>query len=46
MVIIDFFVRHGVITEDSEPGDYLEILSRLRRRLPVPTSPTGQGVVS
>jgi len=46
MVIIDFFIRHGIITEDNEPNDYLEILSRLHRKLPVPTSPTRQGVVS
>ncbi|KAH7031138.1 NUDIX hydrolase domain-like protein [Microdochium trichocladiopsis] len=38
LVLIDFFVRHGIITEDNEP-DYLEILSRLHRKLPVPTSP-------
>ncbi|KXJ92422.1 NUDIX hydrolase domain-like protein [Microdochium bolleyi] len=45
IVLIDFFVRHGVITEDNiatGPGgdDYLEILRRLRRKLPVPTSPS------
>lgn len=46
LVLIDFFVRHGVITEDDTAGpggggatDYLEILTRLRRKLPVPTSP-------
>lgn len=36
-VMIDFFVRHGVITDDNEP-DYLEIVTRLHRPLPVPTS--------
>lgn len=34
-VMIDFFVRHGIITEDNEP-DYLEIVTRLHRVLPVP----------
>lgn len=34
-VMIDFFVRHGIITDDNEP-DYLEILTRLHRVLPVP----------
>lgn len=37
LVLIDFFVRHGIVTEDNEP-DYVEIVSRLHRRLPVPTS--------
>ncbi|KAK6087435.1 NUDIX domain-containing protein [Seiridium cupressi] len=36
-VMIDFFIRHGIITEDNEP-DYLEIVTRLHRPLPVPTS--------
>ncbi|KAH6659836.1 NUDIX hydrolase domain-like protein [Truncatella angustata] len=36
-VMIDFFVRHGIITDDNEP-DYLEIVTRLHRPLPVPTS--------
>ncbi|KAI0012955.1 NUDIX domain-containing protein [Xylariaceae sp. FL0662B] len=36
-VMIDFFIRHGIITDDNEP-DYLEILTRLHRPLPVPTS--------
>ncbi|KAI0882760.1 NUDIX domain-containing protein [Annulohypoxylon maeteangense] len=34
-VMIDFFVRHGIITEENEP-DYLEITTRLHRSLPVP----------
>lgn len=34
-VMIDFFVRHGIITDDNEP-DYLEIVTRLHRVLPVP----------
>ena len=39
LVMIDFFVRHGVITEENEP-DYLELLTRLRRPLPVPLAPS------
>jgi isopentenyldiphosphate isomerase len=39
LVMIDFFIRHGVITPDNEE-DYVEIASRLRRKLPVPTTPT------
>lgn len=35
-VMIDFFIRHGIITDDNEP-DYLEIVTRLHRTLPVPT---------
>jgi len=38
LVMIDFFVRHGILTPENEP-DYLEILHRLRRKLPVPLSP-------
>lgn len=37
LVMIDFFVRHGIIDEN-EYG-YQEILSRLHRRLPLPTIP-------
>ncbi|KAI1770870.1 NUDIX domain-containing protein [Hypoxylon cercidicola] len=36
-VMVDFFVRHGIITNENEP-DYLEIVSRLHRTLAVPTS--------
>jgi hypothetical protein len=36
-VMIDFFVRHGIITDDNEP-DYLEIVTRLHRTLPIPTT--------
>lgn len=38
LVMIDFFARHGVITEENE-GEYLELLTRLRRPLPVPLAP-------
>ena len=37
LVLLDFFVRHGILTVEDEP-DYLEIVSRLHRRLPFPTS--------
>lgn len=37
MVLVDFFVRHGIITAENE-SDYLEILSRLHRRLEYPTA--------
>ncbi|ROW10397.1 hypothetical protein VMCG_01794 [Cytospora schulzeri] len=40
LVMLDFFVRHGLITEENE-SDYLEIVTRLRRRLPVPVTPQG-----
>jgi 8-oxo-dGTP pyrophosphatase MutT (NUDIX family) len=36
-VMIDFFIRHGIITNENE-RDYLEIMSRMHRKLPVPTS--------
>ncbi|KAG5989817.1 hypothetical protein E4U43_004427 [Claviceps pusilla] len=35
-VLIDFLVRHAVITPEHEP-QYVDICSRLRRKLPVPT---------
>ncbi|KAL7805709.1 thiamine pyrophosphokinase-related protein [Trichoderma aethiopicum] len=35
-VMIDFLIRHGRVTPETEP-DYVEICTRLRRRLPVPT---------
>ncbi|KAI1214102.1 NUDIX domain-containing protein [Annulohypoxylon truncatum] len=38
MVMIDFFVRHGIVTEENEK-DYLEITTRLHRSLPVPLTP-------
>jgi len=37
LVMIDFFIRHGIITPQNEPN-YAEIVSRLHRRLPLPTS--------
>ncbi|KAH8884186.1 NUDIX domain-containing protein [Thozetella sp. PMI_491] len=38
LVMIDFFVRHGLLTEETVP-DYIEVVTRLRRRLPVPLLP-------
>lgn len=35
-VIIDFLIRHSILTPENEP-DYLEIMARLHRRLPFPT---------
>ena len=37
-VMIDFFVRHGLITPENEP-EYIEIVARLHRRLPFRTAP-------
>ncbi|KAF1979349.1 hypothetical protein BU23DRAFT_497407 [Bimuria novae-zelandiae CBS 107.79] len=36
-VMIDFFVRHGIITDENEV-DYLDIVTRLHRTLPVATA--------
>ncbi|EKG13501.1 hypothetical protein MPH_09369 [Macrophomina phaseolina MS6] len=36
LVMLDFFVRHGILTPENEP-DYLEIVSRLHRRFEFPT---------
>ncbi len=37
MVIIDFFVRHGILNVQNEK-DYAEIVTRTHRYLPFPTS--------
>ncbi|KAL5316593.1 hypothetical protein ACEPPN_015642 [Leptodophora sp. 'Broadleaf-Isolate-01'] len=37
-VMIDFFVRHSIITAEADK-DYVDIVSRLHRRLGFPTSP-------
>lgn len=37
LVMIDFFLRHGVIKEEEEKN-YTEIMARLHRRLPLPTA--------
>lgn len=38
VVMIDFLMRHGAITPDTEK-DYAEISARMHRRLPFPTGP-------
>lgn len=38
MVMLDFFVRHGLITSENEK-DYHDIVSRLHRQLPFKTQP-------
>ncbi|KAH7397916.1 NUDIX hydrolase domain-like protein [Cadophora sp. MPI-SDFR-AT-0126] len=37
LVMIDFFIRHGVIKSEEE-NNYAEIMARLHRKLPLPTS--------
>ncbi|KAL1960565.1 hypothetical protein VTO42DRAFT_7144 [Malbranchea cinnamomea] len=37
-VMIDFLIRHGIFTAEDD-ADYAEIVSRLHRKLPLPTSP-------
>jgi 8-oxo-dGTP pyrophosphatase MutT (NUDIX family) len=39
-VMIDFFIRHGILTDENEK-DYVQLATRLHRKLPVPTSPSG-----
>ena len=36
LVLLDFFVRRGILVPENEPN-YIEIISRLHRRLPFPT---------
>lgn len=37
LVLLDFFIRHGILTQDNEK-DYIEIVARLHRRLEFPTT--------
>ena len=37
LVLIDFFIRHSLVTPEQEPH-YAEIVARLHRRLPFPTT--------
>ena len=37
VVLLDFFVRHGILTAENE-RDYAEIVARLHRKLPFPTA--------
>ncbi|KAB8298131.1 hypothetical protein EYC80_001887 [Monilinia laxa] len=39
VVMIDFFIRHGIVTAEEEK-DYTEIVMRMHRTLPFPTAPT------
>ncbi|KAF2793639.1 thiamine pyrophosphokinase [Melanomma pulvis-pyrius CBS 109.77] len=36
LVVLDFFIRHGILTSENDK-DYIEIVSRLHRRLEFPT---------
>ncbi|KAI9883004.1 MAG: hypothetical protein M1823_005227 [Watsoniomyces obsoletus] len=36
LVMLDFFIRHGILTPENEP-DYIEIVARIHRRLEFPT---------
>jgi hypothetical protein len=35
--MIDFFVRHGIINASNEP-DFVDMVSKLQRQLPLPTA--------
>lgn len=37
LVLLDFFIRHGIITAENDQ-DYIEIVARLHRRLEFPTA--------
>lgn len=37
IIMIDFFIRHGILSAETEP-DYLDIVARLHRRLEYPTA--------
>ncbi|KAI4228641.1 MAG: hypothetical protein L6R36_001497 [Xanthoria steineri] len=39
LLLLDFFIRHGILTAENEK-DYVEIVSRLHRKLPFPTATT------
>ncbi|KAK7510786.1 NUDIX hydrolase domain-like protein [Phyllosticta citriasiana] len=36
LVMLDFFIRHGILTPENEP-DYVEIIARLHRKFEFPT---------
>lgn len=36
VVLLDFFIRHGILTPENEP-DFIEICSRIHRRFEFPT---------
>lgn len=37
LLLLEFFVRHGILTPENEP-DYIELVSRLHRRFEYPTA--------
>ncbi|KAL8996834.1 MAG: hypothetical protein Q9169_003736 [Polycauliona sp. 2 TL-2023] len=39
LYLLDFFIRHGILTAQNEKN-YIEIVSRLHRKLPFPTATT------
>ena len=39
LVLLDFFIRHGILTPQNEKH-YVEIVSRIHRKLPFPTATT------
>jgi hypothetical protein len=39
VVMLDFFIRHGIISPENEPN-FVEIITRMHRRLPVATCPS------
>ncbi|PKY03707.1 thiamine pyrophosphokinase-related protein [Aspergillus campestris IBT 28561] len=42
VVLIDFFLRHGILTPENEPN-FLDIISRIHRRLEFPTASHFEG---
>jgi len=38
LVLLDFFVRHGILTVENEP-DYTDVVAGLHRKLPFPSRP-------
>ncbi|MCJ1283339.1 hypothetical protein MMC26_002667 [Xylographa opegraphella] len=38
LVLMDFFVRHGILTVENEP-DYMDIVASIHRKLPFPSRP-------
>ena len=41
VVLVDFFVRHGVLSEETEGREFVEVVQRMHRRLPVAASSRG-----
>ncbi|KAI9842118.1 MAG: hypothetical protein M1837_007479 [Sclerophora amabilis] len=38
LVLVDFFVRHGLVTKETEGGGFLEMVSRMHRTFEFPTA--------